>query len=246
MNPLTTITQNYPILSEQEERTLFLRYKEHNDLEAAHKLVLSCTPMVISVANKFRGYVNDIRDLHQEGYIGLCRAVQSYDPSYGVRLAYYAITKIKERIVDFVINNWTSFKIATTKAQRKLFFNRELLEKDPEAYKQLGVSKEQYEDFEQKYAARHGEDTDGELLQLTSNSLTPEESLIEKQDQLAIQKLKDSLSLLGDREQFIIRSRYLTETPRTLQDIGAELGVSLQRVKQIEIKALGKLRDMMK
>lgn len=242
MNYLQPTLANYPVLSEQEELALFKQYKHDNDLEAAHKLVLHNMRMVYKIAHRFKGYVTDINDLIQEGTIGLMKAIRDFDPTQGVRLITYAVHKIKEHIAEFCIRNYSIVRIATTKAQRKLFWNRNLLE-DENGLEKLGVSEEVNENFNARLSAQIDLDSD-EILQLTSNIATPEECLIEKQDLRQLHKLKDSVNLLSAREQLIIRSRYLTLEPKTLHELGAEIGVSYERIRQIEVAALKKLKEI--
>lgn len=233
----------YPVLSESEETELFRRYRLQNDLRAAEKLVLHNLRFVIKIANQFKGYVSDVEDLHQEGLIGLMRAIKDFDVSKGVRLVSYAAYWIKEHIANFVLRNYTVFNLGTTKANRKLFFNQELLGSNDTDLKLLGISRQQRDNFELRKTAQVSVDDDNSVLQVVSGEPTPEEVLMASQENQQIERLKKAVRELPDRERAIIERRFLSETPATFQELGDEFGVSLQRIKQIEDKVIKQLRD---
>lgn len=243
MYAIAKLADIYPVLSEDEEINLFHRYKLQNDLEAAEKLVLHNLRFVIKIANQFKGYVSDVEDLHNEGIIGLMKAIKNFDMSKGIRLVSYAAYWIKEHIANFVLKNYRIFNLGTTKANRKLFFNQELIGSNENALKLLGISKQQHDNFELCKTAQVSVDDDNSVLQVVSGEPTPEEALIDSQENQQIERLKKAVSELPSRERTIIERRFLSETPATFQELGDEFGVSLQRIKQIEDKVIKELKD---
>lgn len=243
MYAIAKLADIYPVLSEDEEINLFRRYRLQNDLQAAEKLVLHNLRFVIKIANQFKGYVADVEDLHQEGLIGLMRAIRDFDMSKGVRLVSYAAYWIKEHIANFVLRNYRIFNLGTTKTNRKLFFNQELLASNDADLKLLGISRKQRDNFELCKTAQVCIDDDNSVLQVVSGEPTPEEALTASQENQQIERLKKAVSELPDRERVIIERRFLSETPSTFQELGDEFGVSLQRIKQIEDKVIKELKD---
>lgn len=235
MYTIEKIAENYPILSEEQEKSLFYQYKVEGNLEAAKKLVLHYARLVIREANRFRGYVRDVEELHQEGMCGLMKAIKSFDPNRGVRLVTYAVHKVREAIANFCVKNYRIFNVATTKAQRKLFFNANATAEE------LDVSDKDYEDFQLRKSSEVTVD-DSEVLQLVSSIPTPEEHILATEEYRSVERLKEAVGGLRDRERTIIESRYLSDEPRTLQDLGLEFNISAERVRQIENETLKKLR----
>ena len=253
-----------PILSVSEERKLARRYHKHNDLEAARQLVMSNLRNVARIARGFSGYGLPQADLIQEGNIGLMKAVKHYDPARKVRLMSFAVHWIKAEIYDYVLRNWRIVKVATTKSQRKLFFNlrksRERLgwmtrgEVDAMA-ENLDVAPETVQEMEGRmshadvaFDADSDADDDhfraapaGYLQDMRYNP----EVLATKSDQEDARQtqLKDALSALDARSRDIIQRRWLDEKKPTLHELAAEYSISAERIRQIESKALDIMKD---
>jgi len=250
-----------PILSQEEELRLARRLRDDDDIEAARQLVLSHLRVVASIARGYKGYGLPQADLIQEGNIGLMKAVKHYDPERGVRLISFAVYWIKAEIHEFVLRNWRLVKIATTKAQRKLFFSLRSMRQgldtmSPAAVetmaKQLGVKPEEVVEMETRFSGRDisleplSEDEDesySPIAYLTDGS-EPSQLLEAKQtNRLHGEGLELALSSLDPRSRHIIESRWLREKDTaTLHDLADELGVSAERIRQIEAKAMQKLR----
>ncbi len=250
-----------PILSQEEELRLARRLRDDDDIEAARQLVLSHLRVVASIARCYKGYGLPQADLIQEGNIGLMKAVKHYDPERGVRLISFAVYWIKAEIHEFVLRNWRLVKIATTKAQRKLFFSLRSMRQgldtmSPAAVetmaKQLGVKPEEVVEMETRFSGRDisleplSEDEDesySPIAYLTDGS-EPSQLLEAKQtNRLHGEGLELALSSLDPRSRHIIESRWLREKDTaTLHDLADELGVSAERIRQIEAKAMQKMR----
>ncbi len=253
-----------PMLSEEEEYQLALRLRDDNDVQAAQQLILSHLRFVIRIARDYRNYGLPLADLVQEGTVGLMRAVRRFDPTLGVRLAGYAVHWIRAEIYEYVLHNWRIVKVATTKAQRKLFFNlhrmkkrlgwfsREQLE---EVAEELGVKPEEVEEMEGRLAAHdqmfdpwsHSEDDELERAQsphyLADMRDEPSQRAAEEQQQQMQQQiLFASLEKLDERSQDIIRRRWFSEEKVTFKELAQEYGVSIERIRQIEAAAFEKLR----
>ncbi|MCB1826791.1 MAG: RNA polymerase sigma factor RpoH [Coxiellaceae bacterium] len=259
-------TNQIPLLTEEEERDLAYKLKNNNDLEAARQLVMSHLRLVIKIARGYSGYGLSQADLIQEGNIGLMKAVKRFNPEVGVRLVSFAIHWIRAEIHEFVIRNWRIVKIATTKAQRKLFFNLRKMAKQRGWFSNdevktvaetLNVS---HKDVRQMEARLNNYDEsfdgyDDESEGGTSNwsspanylenqTLSPEEQL-EKTDWSERQesRLQKALSALDTRSQDILRSRWLTEDKATLHQLADKYSISAERVRQLEKNAMKKLHD---
>jgi RNA polymerase sigma-32 factor len=251
----------FPILSQEEETRLARCLRDKDDIDAARQLVLSHLRVVVSIARGYRGYGLPQADLIQEGNIGLMKAVKHYDPERGVRLISFAVYWIKAEIHEFVLRNWRLVKIATTKAQRKLFFSLRSMRQgldtmNPEEVhamaKQLGVKPEEVVEMETRFSGRDisleplSEDEDesySPIAYLTDGS-EPSQLLETKQtNRLHGEGLEQALASLDARSRHIIEARWLREKDSaTLHDLAAELGVSAERVRQIEVKAMQKMR----
>ena len=255
-----------PLLTEKEEYELASKLRDENNLEAARKLVLSHLRFVVSIARGYMGYGLPLADLIQEGTVGLMKAVKRFDLSQGVRLAAFAVHWIKAEIHDYVIKNWRLVKVATTKAQRKLFFKLRqakkniswLNEKDAEKVADnLGVSAKDVTEMETRLTAQDVA-YDGLMEDDDDNaSQTPANYLVDKGSDLAFNlertdserhmalSLNKVLGALDERSYRIIKARWLDENKATLQDLAAELGVSIERVRQLEKAALEKIKKLM-
>ncbi len=254
----------FPLLTQEEETSCARRYIEHEDLEAARRLVLSHLRVVVSIARSYLGYGLPQADLIQEGNIGLMKAVKRFDPERGVRLVSFAVHWIRAEIHEFILRNWRIVKIATTKAQRKLFFNLRSLkqglgtlgEKEVTAMaKQLGVKNHEVIEMETRLGGQDialepsGDDDEGlsPIGYLRDPASEPSKLLEEQQsERLRKEGLKQALEALDPRSRRIIEARWLRETATaTLHDLAAEFGVSAERIRQIEQKALAKMKTSM-
>jgi RNA polymerase sigma-32 factor len=251
-----------PMVSAEEERDLALRFRNGNDLEAARRLVLSHLRFVVKVARGYSGYGLPQADLIQEGNIGLMKAVKRFDPDVGVRLVSFAVHWIRAEIHEFILRNWRIVKVATTKAQRKLFFNLRSAKKRlgwlnadevNAVAKDLGVSARDVLEMEKRLSAHDasfdlpvGEDADESFAPaawLENAGAGPEELLETDQDENdRRERLHRALDALDARSRAIIQRRWLTEEKSTLQELADELGVSAERVRQIESGALNRMR----
>lgn len=250
-----------PLLSQAEETDLARQLKFENNLDAAKKLILSHLRVVVSVARGYIGYGLPQADLIQEGNIGLMKAVRRFDPERGVRLVSFAIHWIRAEMHEYVLRNWRLVKVATTKAQRKLFFNLRSMKEGhgpmsadevTRMAKELGVKREDVREMETRLDGHDFslEPTDDEdntyapISYLTSNALTPDHQLEFKQtQQLQDNVLQEAMQILDERSRRIIEARWLKEDDTaTLHELAAEHGVSAERIRQIEQKAFQKMR----
>ena len=255
-----------PVLSAEEERELAMRLQQGGDLEAARQLVMSHLRFVVHVAKSYSGYGLPQADLVQEGNIGLMKAVKRFDPSVGVRLVSFAVHWIKAEIHEYVLRNWRMVKVATTKAQRKLFFNLRKSKKrlgwlnheEVQAVAaELGVSAADVTEMEARMSNYDqafdlvGDDEDEggfapvHYLEDKSSDLA---ATIENDnwDSHATRRLSAAMATLDERSQHIIRARWLDEESKTtLQELADNYGVSAERVRQLEKNALKKLKDAM-
>jgi RNA polymerase sigma-32 factor len=253
-----------PVLTAAEERRLALRLHEHNDLEAARQLILANLRHVVRIARGFSGYGLPQADLIQEGNIGLMKAVKHFDPSHKVRLMSFAVHWVRAEIYDYVLRNWRIVKVATTKAQRKLFFNlrksRERLgwmrqgEVDSLA-EDLNVAPETVQEMESRMASVDvpfdgGMEADDETFQATPAGYLQDmrynpEVVATKSDQenAREQQLQTALSTLDPRSRDIIQRRWLDDEKPTLHELAEEYKISAERVRQIESKALAVMKD---
>ncbi len=253
----------FPILTAEEEFSLATRLNVHNDLDAARQLIVSHLRVVVSVARGYAGYGLAQADLIQEGNIGLMKAVKRFDPQRGVRLVSFALHWIRAEIHEFVVKNWRMVKIATTKSQRKLFFNLRSLKQglDPlkpqqvtEIAQQLNVSEHDVLDMESRFAGHelalesNGTETDeaySPIQYLADNAEHEPSRILEANQAEQIQStgLANALSSLDDRSRRIVEARWLNEShASTLHELAAEFNVSAERIRQIEQKALSKMQ----
>ena len=252
----------YPLLTDGQEHSLALRLKNDNDLDAARQLVLSHLRLVVSIARNYLGYGLPHADLIQEGNVGLMKAVKRFDADRGVRLVSFAMHWIKAEIHEYIVKNWRMVKIATTKAQRKLFFNLRSMRGDaaslsPEDVRgiaaKLGVKPEEVIEMEARFAGgevaidRSSDDDDersAPIDWLADESAEPVEVLeAAETGRLHDEGLKGALAALDDRSRAIVQRRWLVEeNPATLHELAAEYGVSAERIRQIEVKAMQKMK----
>lgn len=257
--------EKHPLLSKEEEHALAVRYYENEDLEAANKLVVSNLRFVVRIASEYRSYGFPMMDLVQEGSIGLMRAVQKFNPYKGYRLISYAVWWIRVRIQNHIMKFWSNVKIGTTQSQRKLFQRIE------GAKRKLGITAASMEDDDISRLADHfgvkeeeisemqvraskrdlslSERPAGDDSSATYGELLPDPSDNQEQvlgelgyDSLARENLREALEILSERQKKVINERYFTEPPRKLHEIASDLGVSQERVRQIQAESIGKLR----
>jgi RNA polymerase sigma-32 factor len=251
-----------PVLSRADERELALRLRRDNDLEAARQLVLSHLRFVVHIARGYTGYGLPVSDLVQEGNIGLMKAVKRFDPAVGVRLVSFAVHWIRAEIHEYVLRNWRQVKIATTKAQRKLFFNLRRLkpnlnwltaEETAAVARDLGVRPAEVTEMERRLAAQDlpfdvsgsGEDDEawGPAAYLPAPGADPAEE-VENEDYSASsnEALSAAVKGLDARSRDILEQRWLSPRKATLHELAARYGVSAERIRQIESSAITRLR----
>ena len=253
------------MLTADEERELALRLREDEDIDAARKLVMSHLRFVVHIAKSYSGYGLPQADLIQEGNIGLMKAVKRFDPSVGVRLVSFAVHWIKAEIHEFVLKNWRIVKVATTKAQRKLFFNLRKAKKRlgwfsheevQTVANELGVSTKEVLQMEARMSSQDqafdlsaDDDENGSFAPvqyLEDKSEDVESSVINDDwDANATKRLYSAMKTLDDRSQDIIETRWLADDKTTLQDLADKYQVSAERVRQIEKNAMKKLQAAM-
>ncbi|RPJ48636.1 MAG: RNA polymerase sigma factor RpoH [Betaproteobacteria bacterium] len=254
----------FPLLTQEQETEYGRRLRDSGDIEAARHLVLSHLRLVVSIARGYVGYGLPQADLIQEGNIGLMKAVKRFDPERGVRLVSFAMHWIRAEIHEFVLRNWRLVKIATTKAQRKLFFNLRSMKQghgtlDADQVqaiaRDLGVKPEEVVEMETRLGGQDmalepaGDDEHEQfapIAYLAAEHAEPAALLeAEQTARLRGEGLETALATLDARSRRIIEARWLTEQePLTLHDLAAEFGVSAERIRQIEAKALGKMKDL--
>ena len=257
------IVNQTPVLSREEERNLAYRFQNENDLDAARKLILSQLRFVVHIARTYSGYGLPLADLIQEGNIGLMKAVKKFNPDRGTRLVTYAVHWIRSEIHEFVFNNWKIVKVATTKAQRKLFFKlrnakktigwltndeKKLIAKD------LGVKPTDVATMEQRFASVDmpydlgHTDSDEDYISPAGFLPSPDSdpsSIVENDNWLQGKKeqLSSALEGLDKRSKEILMSRWLTDEKVTLKELAKQYQVSIERIRQIEEEAIQELRE---
>ncbi len=251
----------FPILGLEEERALARRFRDQDDLDAARRLVLSHLRLVVAIARGYLGYGLPHADLIQEGNIGLMKAVKRFDPERGVRLVSFAIHWIKAEIHEYILRNWRLVKVATTKAQRKLFFNLRSMKSDlapmsgadvERVASELRVKPEEVVEMETRLSGQEiafeGERDDEEAFapaDYLADSAAEPYRVLEEEESKRVQAegLQRALSSLDPRSRRIIQARWLKEKDTaTLHDLAAEFKVSAERIRQLEAKALQKMR----
>jgi RNA polymerase sigma-32 factor len=252
--------KQFPILSQEDEFRLAKRFRDENDVEAARQLVLSHLRLVISIARGYLGYGLPHADLIQEGNIGLMKAVKRFDPTHGVRLVSFAMHWIKAEIHEYVLKNWRMVRVATTKAQRKLFFNLRSMKPGNEALTpaqvadvahQLSVKEDEVVEMETRLSGHDlafesnndEDDAFAPVAYLQDNRSEPSRVLESRaRDHLQSAGLQAALGSLDERSRRIVEARWLADDAATLHDLAAEFGVSAERIRQIETKAMQKMR----
>ncbi|GAB2780996.1 RNA polymerase sigma factor RpoH [Halomonas shantousis] len=264
LNGYIQAVNSIPVLTAEEERELAFRLHDHNDLEAARRMVMSHLRFVVHIARSYSGYGLPQADLIQEGNVGLMKAVKRFDPNQGVRLVSFAVHWIKAEIHEFVLRNWRIVKIATTKAQRKLFFNLRSAKKrlawlnndEIEAIaKDLDVKPEVVRDMEGRLSAFDAgfdaspadEEEQGyqaPVHYLEDGRYDPASQLEESDwEEDSTRRLQDALANLDDRSRDILQQRWLSEEKSTLHELADVYGVSAERIRQLEKNAMKKLKQ---
>lgn len=260
------VIKSYPILTAEEEYLLAVKFKQENDLESARQLIVSHLRLVASIARGYNGYGLPQSDLIQEGNIGLMKAVKRFDPERGVRLVSFAMHWIKAEMHEYIVRNWRLVKIATTKAQRKLFFNlRSMrtglnsLQPSEVAHiaRELNVKPEEVLEMEARLdgheislEANIDDDSDehySPIAYLQDESLAPLEVIQAKQaEEAQTTGLANALQNLDDRSRRVVEARWLQDKGgMTLHELADEFGVSAERIRQIEQKAMQKMKTLM-
>jgi RNA polymerase sigma-32 factor len=257
---------SFPILTQEQETTFARNFRDHEDLESARELVVSHLRVVVSIARGYMGYGLQQADLIQEGNIGLMKAVKRFDPERGVRLVSFAVHWIRAEIHEFILRNWRIVKVATTKAQRKLFFNLRSMKtglgslgatEAKRIAKELGVKNEEVVEMETRLTGQDvaleplGEDDEDKpfapIAYLAAEDAEPGVQLEREQTvQRRSKGLEEALKGLDPRSRRIIEARWLAENESaTLHELASEFGVSAERIRQIESKALTKMKGAM-
>jgi RNA polymerase sigma-32 factor len=263
--------RKFPLLEPNEEYMLAKRWREHDDSEAAHKLVTSHLRLVAKIAMGYRGYGLPIGELISEGNVGLMQAVKRFDPERGFRLATYAMWWIRASIQEYVLHSWSLVKIGTTAAQKKLFFNLRRLKGEMKAFEEGDLNPEQVEEISRKLAVAEKEvidmnrrlassdqslnapvsgdgDGDSQWQDWLVDTAQDQETRLLESDEIQNRRalLETSMSVLNERERHILTERRLTDEPKTLEELSQEYGISRERVRQIEARAFEKLQKAMK
>ncbi len=265
LNAYVQAVSSFSILSVDEEQELARDLHHNGNLDAARKLVMAHLRFVVHIARSYNGYGLPLGDLVQEGNVGLMKAVKRFDPDKGVRLVSFAVHWIKAEIHEFILKNWRIVKIATTKAQRKLFFNLRSAKKrlawlsNDEAHavaQDLGVDVKQVREMEGRLASYDagfdaGEDDEDDSYvapahYLEDNRYDPAARLEESNwEESNVNGLEKALEKLDDRSRVILQRRWLNDDKATLHDLAAEYGVSAERIRQLEKNAMNKVKTMM-
>ncbi len=262
--------RRFPMLQPQEEYMLAKRYQEHEDTDAAHKLVTSHLRLVAKIAMGYRGYGLPIGEVISEGNVGLMQAVKKFEPERGFRLATYAMWWIKASIQEYILRSWSLVKMGTTANQKRLFFNLRKVkgkiqalddgdlnpEQVAEIATRLKVSEEEVVSMNRRLSGdaslnapiRAAEGEGGEWQDWLADESANQEQILVDQDELENRRamLSDAMSVLNEREKRIFEARRLSEEPLTLEDLSSEFDISRERVRQIEVRAFEKVQAAVK
>jgi len=254
-----------PVLSKDQEIALATRFRSEGDLDAARQLVLSHLRFVVHISRGYLGYGLPMGDLVQEGNVGLMKAVKRFDPDVGVRLVSFAVHWIRAEIHEYVLRNWRLVKVATTKSQRKLFFNLRRMKKNltwlsesetQAVARDLGVEVSDVREMEQRLSARDmsfdptpesdEEDSYSPAMYLPASNADPAvEVEREEWEEDSTDRLSGALDRLDPRSRSILKRRWMSEDKATLHELAAEYGISAERVRQVEVEAIRKLKGLM-
>ena len=261
--------RSFPMLEPQQEFMLAKRWREHEDLDAAHQLVTSHLRLVAKIAMGYRGYGLPLGELISEGNVGMMQAVKRFDPDRGFRLATYAMWWIRAAIQEYILHSWSLVKLGTTAAQKKLFFNLRKIKGQMKAIddgdlppetvatiaERLGVEEREVVNMNRRLAAPDHSlnapvrsDSEGEWQDWLVDTKPSQEAMLGESQELKERRrlLAASLKTLNKRERHILSERRLTENPATLEDLSHRYGISRERVRQIEVRAFEKLQKAMK
>ena len=261
--------RKFPVLEPEEEYMLAKSWREHEDQEAAARLVTSHLRLVAKIAMGYRGYGLPLGEVISEGNVGLMQAVKRFEPEKGFRLATYAMWWIKASIQEYILRSWSLVKIGTTAAQKKLFFNLRRMKGEIKALEEGDLTQEHLETISTKLNVSETDvismnrrmsgpdsslnaplraDSDGEWQDWLIDDSENQETLLADQEEMSERRkmLVDALKVLNERERRIIAARRLQEEPVTLEDLGQEYGISRERVRQIEVRAFEKLQKAIK
>ena len=257
--------RKFPMLEPQEEYTLARNWREHEDVDSAHKLVTSHLRLVAKIAMGYRGYGLPLAELISEGNVGMMQAVKRFDPERGFRLATYAMWWIRAAIQEYILHSWSLVKMGTTAAQKKLFFNLRKLKGQLQAIEdgdlppetvteiatRLNVPEQDVVNMNRRLAAPDHSlnaplraDSDGEWQDWLVDESASQEMLLADREELSKRQvlLKDAMQSLNERERHILTERRLREDPLTLEDLSKQYSISRERVRQIEVRAFEKLQ----
>ena len=258
----------FPILTAEEEYMLARRWTDHEDLEAAHKLVTSHLRLVAKIAMEYKGYGLPVADLVSEGTVGLMKAVRKFDPEKGFRLATYAMWWIRASVTEFVLHSWSLVRTGTLAAQKKLFFSLRRVKKqlgivdngelNPEdsarLAEEMNIAERDVVNMNRRLASRDtslnvrvGEDGDAEFQDILPDEGPTPEALVADHEEATSRHamLHRALETLPERERHILMERRLSEEPKTLEDLGTHYGISRERVRQLENRAFDRLQKAM-
>ncbi len=261
--------RKFPMLEPNEEYMLAKRWTEHEDTEAAHRLVTSHLRLVAKIAMGYRGYGLPLSELISEGNVGMMQAVKRFDPERGFRLATYAMWWIRAAMQEYILRSWSLVKMGTTAAQKKLFFNLRKLKGQLQAIEEgdlppdtvktiaerLGVSEQDVIDMNRRLAAPDHSlnaplriDGDDEWIDWLVDDSKDQETLLAESEELTNRRalLAESMQTLNERERHILTERRLQDAPTTLEELSQEYGISRERVRQIEVRAFEKLQKAIK
>jgi RNA polymerase sigma-32 factor len=261
--------RKFPMLGQDEEYMLAKRWKEHEDPEAAHRLVTSHLRLVAKIAMGYRGYGLPLSELISEGNVGMMQAVKRFDPDRGFRLATYAMWWIRAAIQEYILHSWSLVKMGTTAAQKKLFFNLRKLKGQLQAIDEGDLSPENVKKIATELDVPEADvismnrrlaspdhslnaplraDSEGEWQDWLVDEGDSQEQKLGERQELGIRRdlLQEAMRHLNDRERDILRERRLRENPTTLEDLSQKYGISRERVRQIEVRAFEKLQKAIK
>jgi RNA polymerase sigma-32 factor len=261
--------RRFPMLEPEEEYILAKRWREDEDVEAAHKLVTSHLRLVAKIAMGYRGYGLPMNEIISEGNVGLMQAVKRFEPDRGFRLATYAMWWIRAAIQEYILHSWSLVKLGTTAAQKKLFFNLRRLKSQmqaieegdlsPETVKQIATQLEvteqdviemnrRLEGPDHSLNATLRSDSESEWQDWLVDESSSQETVLAEEDELQHRRalLGEALAVLNERERHILQERRLKEEPTTLEELSTQYGISRERVRQIEVRAFEKLQKAMR
>jgi RNA polymerase sigma-32 factor len=271
LNRYLSEIKKFPVLTAEQEYMLAVRYREHEDSDAAAQLVTSHLRLVAKIAMGYRGYGLPVSDLISEGNVGLMQGVKKFEPDRGFRLATYAMWWIKASMQEFILRSWSLVKMGTTAAQKKLFFNLRRMKRQMEAYEDtdltpaevtkiatdLGVPEQEVVNMNRRMmmggdgslnvTMRQGEEGSGEWQDFLADERPLQDMVVADAEEADMRRemLVEAMGSLNDREKHILTERRLTDNPQTLEELSQVYDVSRERIRQIEVRAFEKLQKAM-